>query len=266
VAAGDIYHAYVDSSGDTGFNFRKGSSPCYVVAVFLSKTTDDTYNQGLLLDIKRILHVKPLDEVKYSTLRRHKRSAEAHALLSRAKGTLLYFVALKRKMNPVDFESSILHSFPVGKIPTIIGDASIGNIFIDNLKKTEEFYISILTKSEAAPTLENGTIRIGDKVVFEDSKRAKLLQLADFFAGAMRYFFERYEERKHLLPCFMCRRRKNLCRHVVKHEPLEFRREISQISPLIYRADPDRILFKGLFLEPVELCNNFHFLNCKLKK
>jgi len=62
---------YVDASGDNGFKFDSGSTVCYCVAIFASKTVDNQYNKEILKEIKKVLHCRDKDEIKYSTLRRH---------------------------------------------------------------------------------------------------------------------------------------------------------------------------------------------------
>ena len=90
------YYAYVDASGCDGFNFKEngqGSTRCFVATVLFVKAEDEKYNQGLLLDIKKLVGSKPWQEVKSTTVRRHKKRDEIFEILSRVKGSLISYVA-----------------------------------------------------------------------------------------------------------------------------------------------------------------------------
>lgn len=124
------YNAYVDASGDNGFKFEKNSSLCYVVNVLLCKQKDDDFNKNKLAEIKKLLGCKENCEIKYSTLRRHKKSREAHKLLGQIKGRLLFYVVFKKKLPRRKFETGITHSFPIDHIPSIVEAENVLNVFI----------------------------------------------------------------------------------------------------------------------------------------
>lgn len=274
----DLYNVYVDASGDNGFRFEKGSTTCYSVAIFATKTSDEEYNHEILINIKTVLHAKPRDEVKYSTLRRHKNSELAHTLMGQAKGILVLAVVRKQLMQPKELLTSVIHSLPIDNIPKIIGENNVGNIFIDQMKRPEELGVNyLLRESKTAATINDGNTPIGERVLFEDSKRAKLLQLADFYAGAARYFFEEYEKREHPLPCVACFgnigknhgartkfHQKSLCKAVLKKQPLVHFQEMRKLAPLVYKNDGHALLHGFIWLPMTIPTAQFMFVACLL--
>lgn len=116
------------------------------------------------------------------------------------------------------------------------------------MKRPEEEVVEIILNNPRLETVGNDHL-VG-KIKFEDSKRIKLIQMADFYAGAMRYFFEEYEKRIKWLPCKFCLRRRKLCRHIIKTSPLVHLYEIKCFSELIYRDEKNKIITNGLFWEP----------------
>lgn len=270
------YNAYVDASGDNGFKFNKDSSICYSVAVFICKESDEPWNKDVLYNIKKLLGVKPTDEIKYSRVRRHKYSSESHKLISEVRGTLISWISFKRKLDPSKFFTSVIHTFPIEKVPQVVGTNHVGTIYIDRMKMPEEMGVHYLTELETATTIEtdNGTVRIGQKVKFEDSKKIKLIQLADFYAGAIRYFFEEYDKRTIKLPCNNCislrikskNKKLNLCKHLIKKRPLSGIELIKPFAKSFYSEKDRGILLRGIYPDPPEYYRQLWFIDCFLGK
>lgn len=265
----DWLYAYVDASGDDGFKFDEGSSVCFVVGVFLCSGKEVQHNKKILLDVKKALGMKPSDELKYSTLRRHRRRKLAYELLSGLQGAALVHVTIKTKLkdpqwlNPkTKFLSSLTHAFPVVELSKIISDPGKLRICIDRMKKVEEENVDYLIKElfhQRRPELPL------PKPDFRDSKSTKLLQIADYVAGATREFFEVYEGRDKKLPCPLCRPRRPLCSYKRKRKGLEYSANFRRLIPLL-KAKYSHLLFGSVIINPVELWKTYKFLECLFPK
>ncbi len=271
------YYAYVDASGCDGFNFKEngqGSTRCFVATVLFVKAEDEKYNQGLLLDIKKLVGSKPWQEVKSTTVRRHKKRDEIFEILSRVKGSLISYVAFKTRISdPVlkdtstKFLSLALHGFPIESATKVIQATGIKNkiqIYIDRSKRTEETVIKdYLAHYEVAATKEVDFSNHQVNATFRDSKEIKLIQLADIFAGILREFFEAYEKRKTLLPCAFCKFPKVLCKSIIRKESLAFSKGLKAAITITYKeSTKNSVIFGGITPFPPEIWSSLTFLDC----
>lgn len=194
---------YVDASGDDGFKFDHGSSSCYVAAALLVAKNDIPHNLSVLEKIKDIIGCKRTDEVKYSKIRRHRRSQEALSLLQDLHGHLSCYVVFKKLLCPEDYKgnkilSVVCHYMSLHSLDSYtFRDGNSILIAIDRMKNTEEVplcHILDLDQNEKARNFHTTT-------VFRDSKDASFLQiqLADLISGAIREHFEQYESDRNML-------------------------------------------------------------------
>lgn len=229
------YIAYVDASGDDGYKFNtsgNGSSRCYAVAMFVVKKEDVQFNENKLLAIKRIVGCKPKHEVKYTKLRRHRRSKDIHNLVSEMRGTIVSWIAFKEKITDplfLDIKNKALtqfcHTFPINAVSDVLKYNTDTNIFIavDVMKKIEmdgvkelvqySFNSNIIDSNEKSIT--NYTLKFKDS----KDKNFQLIQAADIFAGIIRSSFENWPfEHEVWKTCQLCRgliklgKLKNLCK------------------------------------------------------
>lgn len=190
------YIIYVDASGDDGFDFRDskgdGSSPCYTVAAFLTAVEDIPHNISVLNNAKKIFgHKDEKSELKYTKVRRHFKSVEIHnELLDNLKGTLVIQNAFKKyHVMPSNKPSltGLCHSLSIALLSSSY-ETTLDNVcvVIDHMKAYEEAYVIDAFKNfEEQRVLESHICYMDSK-----DKDASLIQVADFFAGMYRNFFE----------------------------------------------------------------------------
>lgn len=195
---------FIDESGDDGFNFSKekgkGSSTLYVTSCFITTPEYIDHNIKVLNNAKRELKLEG-KELKSTTLKRHRFSANAYEHFKNIKGYAFSFVAFKKSIKnstrPIvksfadtsDKElSGILHEFPftaLNHLQLIQNNEKVLIVF-DCLKKTEQQYVNNSLEKESKK--HNATVDI----IYRDSKSEKyqLIQIADVIAGTVRSYIE----------------------------------------------------------------------------
>lgn len=278
------YIIYIDASGDDGFDFREsrgdGSSPCYTVAAFLTAVEDIPHNIQVLNNAKRLFgHTDNKSELKYTKVRRHFNACKIHdELLDNLKGTLLIENAFKQYDIPASDKailSSLCHSFPISLLSSyFLDDWKHFCIVIDHMKAVEENLVTGLLKmQDSRKTIESHICYMDSK-----DKNAPLIQVADFFAGMYRNFFEElYTDRevfnKIMYSCYPCRQCALMLKHRYKRKCL-FTKSKIKIPYTSYIKKSTRLLKKdaqygftisvGILSLPVHLCQSFSFIDCKL--
>lgn len=279
------YIMYVDASGDDGFDFREmrgdGSSPCYTVAAFATAIEDIPHNIEVLNNAKKLLgHQDNKSELKYTKVRRHRKSEEIHnEILDNLKGTLFIFNAFKKRdldMSDKPFLSSLCHYLPIKVLSDSYHDeAENFCIVVDHMKTFEEKGVSFMLESDT------DGYNLEKQICYMDSKDAdaRLIQIADFFSGLYRNFFESIynnpdEFRKCLYSCPPCIDRFNRNRGS-KYKCL-FSKSGIHLTPQIsiYISKSLRIVLKdskysfavscGIGAYPIRLGKAIEFIDCKL--
>ena len=122
---------YVDFSGDDGNPRKPGASRCICMAWVLSKEEDIYHNQGIVLSIKKTIGARKDAELKYTSLKRHKKKAKALEVLSRARIRLLLIPVLKERLTDQELKDPrtkrlirLIHDFPLDR-------------FLDEFQKSE---------------------------------------------------------------------------------------------------------------------------------
>jgi hypothetical protein len=118
----DITHfVFTDYSGDDGRKFDRGSSATLTLAIAISHRDDYAFNEDLVFQVKRLLGIKASDELKFTTLKRHKKRSKALRILEQAKIQLCIIHVLK-KLEPDDDPMSIIvaNTFPMTAVASEI--------------------------------------------------------------------------------------------------------------------------------------------------
>lgn len=283
------YIAYVDASGDDGYKFMpngQGSSRCYAVAMFVVKKEDIEYNIKILDEIKGLVGCKPEHEVKYTTLRRNKKSIEIHDIVSKLRGTLVSWIAFKESItDPIflDVKNKVLpqfcHVFPINSVNNVLKDEIGTNILIavDVMKKVEMDGVKHLVEDTFNNNKSTNENHINNyNIKFKDSKDKdfQLIQIADILSGIIRTSFESWPlEHEIWTRCKTCnslihtKKAKLLCKYKNKGTHLENSNNLFKIIPLFLKEETyNRVVLYGISPFPVEFANKITFIDCLLNK
>lgn len=280
------YVMYVDASGDDGFKFEAGSSSCYCAAALLVKQEDIPHNLGILEQIKKMVGCKPADEVKYSKVRRHRRGAEALALLQGLKARMSSYLIFKKELKPGEVPESGIKILSVAcHAMALVSIDHFGFsenekvlIAIDRMKSTEETPLEYTLSTGMLSAQQHPDRSFSHKVVFRDSKDAHflLIQIADLLCGTMREHFEQYETNPDMLyfkarcpKCMMLQRKKPRTRPICKNKQANISKIMhSKNLHNIYRLLPEttgRAALDFFFMHPVKMMDEHAYMFCTKK-
>lgn len=176
---------FVDESGDLGFKFYEGSTRHIVIAMVIFINTEEADKATIAIEkFARLVSKKKSLELKFNNSSKVTRLA----FLKIAKQLHFSFTAyiLDKtaiyKMKPRD-----LYIFLLERL-LIISENELSNakIIIDG-QISQNYEQMILSHLKNNTQINKKTI---SKVKFEDSRKNKLLQLADFIAGSVRKTIE----------------------------------------------------------------------------
>lgn len=177
---------FVDESGDTGFNFEKGSSERFVVTVVIFETVEDAHSaETEIREIRQRLHLKKDYEFHYAHSSPRVKSAFFQSI---ARERFLFTAISINKMNlwSENFRSSdTFYSYacklvfqnakPVLENAKVVIDGSGSRRF----KRQLSTYLKRHTNDEPEGSKAIKKVRI------EDSKKNDLIQLADMVCGVV---------------------------------------------------------------------------------
>lgn len=271
---------FVDASGDDGFKFAsergKGSSRVFAVAVLMLDGNRVPAAEEALLEIKKLAGVRPTDEIKFTTVRRSSKRAAILRRLFAIDCRLIFWVAIKERIDDPELRDpskklllQMVQAFPVSSIPEQIPNTFAGNIrvYIDRQKmvgdeKGIQRYIDQMLHS--GRTVSSGHVPKME-TTFEDSRRVKLIQLADLFSGYVREFFENLNADSLSYQCRSCNPNRVLCKYGrTKTIPPQLR-PLSRIAKLLARDD-NLLFLRGLTLFPLDLMYDYWPIQCLVGK
>ncbi|HOK42792.1 MAG TPA: DUF3800 domain-containing protein [Thermoclostridium caenicola] len=272
------YIMFVDASGDDGYKFKErneGSSICYTVACLLMKQEDIMYNYDILKKLKSLISSKEEQEIKYTTIRRHKKCNEIYRGLSDLKATIYTMNAFKKEITDEDckntelkFLSSMCHYFPIN-----IAGREFRNkdevsllIVIDRMKYIEMENVSNFIE-DCFCRDDNGNCEYNNyELIFRDSKDQKFLglQLADWIAGMFRHFSEElYQDSYIWRTCPLClSMKKKLCHYYRKKQVPIYCLPIKPILKLCNTDESGKRLFNSYIAYPIEHTKHGFILDC----
>lgn len=203
-ASEPVYHIYVDFSGDEGFAFddgpeTDGSSSWIAIAPVIMSAADIDFNKSVLASVKAGVGCKQEDEIKWRTLRRLPARKLNRALreLSKLEMRLLCLAIWKRAIKEEELRNTktgalglLLHQlwfewlpayFPGGQLPRI-------SYYVDHFRKEQQLLADFDEYLNETPEARE---QLSAK--FVDSKRVKLTQVGDIYAGMLRDYLEGLE-------------------------------------------------------------------------
>lgn len=267
-----LFHIYVDFSGDDGFAFDEGpptdgSSRWIAVAPVIMSAEDVDFNKSVLSRTKAAIGCKQDDEIKWRTLRRlpARKLNKALRELSNLKIRLLCLAISKRAIEQEELLNTktgelslLLHQlwsnwlpayFPNGQMPRI-------SYYVDHFRKEQQLLADFEEYLE-----QNPEAREQYCAEFVDSKRVKLTQVADIYAGMLRDYFEGLEG-KRLPQCERCHRFKwGTCQYKRKAELVGQAKLARHISAFLPRRRRE-FWEHSLFVRPPEINQRFYFWQC----
>ena len=280
---------FVDASGDDGFVFdnEKGnnSSSIFLVSAFMTTPDNIEHNNTVLNSIKDELNLPHSQELKSTTLKRHRFSSQAYECFSNLHGVAFSEIAFKEKLlkekkknkdksfyallveNEKKQLSGLLHSFPfyaLEQLELLNANDKVLIVF-DNMKTIEE-------KSVLAELKNFVSQNIKYDILFADSKddRFSLIQIADAICGTVRDFFENEKYSRNFKMCSMCKIRMMQCFKTPTGQKrlrkVKINKNHSIILDLHSREETASFSANHMFTIPSEVYNNYYFLHCASNK
>lgn len=184
------------------------------MAWVLSSVEDIHHNEGVVLQIKKLIGCRSRDEIKWRSIRRHRKLEDILKILEGVKVSLLILIVLKQKLKEEELIDTrtkqlvnLIHWVPInrfiitGLLPPYpqawfqlvfdeVGWAGCEEGIRDFYRKDK----GILWDAEDDP----------DSLIFGKSGAILLLQLADIFAGMLREYVEWQIEKGDFPPCHIC--------------------------------------------------------------
>jgi hypothetical protein len=260
---------YVDFSGDDGDPSTPGANKSMCIAWILSAIGDIRYNQGIVLQMKKVIGCRPNAELKYTSLKRHAKKMEALQLLSKTKIRVVLVPVLKTRIKEEELRSprtkmlvAVIHYFPFirfGKYLNIAEDKLCQLVF-------DEF--SWVSCREEIIKLFKNTPQIIWKVPIEECLRFVkstsnlMLQLADVVAGLGHEYIESlYEVR--LPSCAICvvkGKPERPCRYKLKEKTLPNDHLMRLLYPLLLKED--EVWENGFVVRPPGASIEYKFIDC----
>lgn len=276
------YVIFVDASGDDGFQFGstkgEGSSYTYVASCYVVKPEDIPHNIEVLQNMKSVLNLSKMAELKSTTLKRHRFANQAYALMDGLTGQCFSMVAFKKELLGVpQYEelcdvktkqlSGLAQAFPYFAINKLGMFSETDRILIvmDFMKKSE---MDVVEKN-----LHEYGIRtdISDNydLIFRDSKadRYALIQIADIMAGLVRQYFEENLERTALQrTCRICANNKGCssprARKLLRAQSIAPKYIVPFLMHKATRVN--KIMLVGISTIPLGTFEFYKYIDCKL--
>ena len=274
------YIIYTDASGDDGIKFKAkssdGSSFTFVASCFVVRPKDIDHNISVLNSMKKELQLRNEQELKSTTLKRHRFSQNAYSHISEFKGFAFSCVAFKKALlddapdlmtSETKELSGLTQSFPYYVLGTATGFSPNDKVLIvmDMMKKSEMDVI----KSNLLEFSASDEISSNYTLIFRDSKALgyELIQVADVICGTLRTYFESELELDRLKRlCFTCEHfsRCNTKQNRKFRNEKTIEKKYSDILLLHTHPEEKIILFHHLVTLPMKPSRYYKYIDCKL--
>lgn len=264
------YRIYSDFSGDDGDPRKPGASRNLCIAWIISAENDIWHNQGIVLDVKRIIGCRKNAELKYKSLRRNPRKAEALASLSQAKLKVIIAPVLKDRVREEELRNprtkrlvNLLHYFPAG--------AFLEYFALEH----PDIYFQLVFDEIGWMGCEDGireyflkdkrldwTVSRPDWLLFTKSGSSLMLQLADIFAGLGREYIDSLQDVV-LPPCTVCSiKGRKKCTNIRQGKNVGQTRLMYILYPLLLKDASGTAWDRGFFIRPPVVKREYMFIDC----
>ena len=228
------YIMFVDAAGDDGILFEeRKSSKTYVVACFVINSSQLNIYNDLLDQLKRIVGANVNQEVKSTTVLKHKKRANVLSFIKEMDGDLYAHIAFKEKLvqeGKFDealvqkkFFSSMCHVHPIKLFSTYYANSRV-LCLIDNMKKVEQHLVQSILEVNLPELPSIPADKLDFCFIDSKSEKYRAIQFADFFAGILREFSISYLEKNAHQRCAICDAMpssKKLCTNPIQLLPLK---------------------------------------------
>ena len=267
------HRIYTDFSGDDGDPRTPGASKCLCGAWILSAEKDIRYNEGIVLQIKKLINCKPIDELKYKTLKKHAKKMEALNLLSQVKAKIILNPVIKSKIDDNSIRApktkrllTIMHGFPLLRFMKHLSAESPNfylQLIVDEMSWSG--YADVIRENFKGLNVDWTQVR-DDWLYFAKSGNSLMLQLADVVAGLGFEYIEDLQERK-LPPCRIC----NLahwgnCNFKRHKQLIGHNRLIKAVYPSLLRDESGKFFEQGFIVRPPGVEVDYLFVECLQRK
>ncbi len=258
---------YVDFAGDDGDPAKPGASRYICMAWIVSKEEDLRYNQGIILDIKKLIGSRKDAELKYTSVKHHRNKQEALRILSEAKIALLLIFVLKERISSEELRDpstkmliKLIHSAPLnGILPKTLGSREYPVYFqliFDEISWSQcQRDIAAVFKENARLDWPNAR---PDWLLFAKSGGNLMLQMADLMAGLGYEYLDGLKDCT-LPPCVVCSLNNGArCRQL----PTQNKRLLEVVHDKLIRGEGGLIWDNGISVWPTAAAREYLFLDC----
>ena len=190
-------HIYLDESGDTGFKFGEGSSGYFVVALVL--VPDVTVAEEAVRGLRAALNEPEGYEFKFTRMPRHLCVAVLRGLVGIGVSAHVLVVNKRRLVAPeLRDRDAFYMNLMQAALEINMGNIRAARLVIDQSFKGKAKKADLATHLKRGINAEAaGNVKRIAKVMYRESHRDQLLQVADVVAGAVAHAYERED------PAFM---------------------------------------------------------------
>lgn len=264
------HRVFVDFSGDDGDSRTPGSSQWLTVSWVISEEGHIRFNEGIVLQMKNIIGCKAGNELKYRSLKRHRKKEDCLDLLAQLKVKVVLMCVEKRSITEQDMRDpgtkhlvAILHTLPFGRVIRVLPDTPepYFQLVMDEVSwRSCEADIIVSFKQDMG--LDWSQAR-PDWLRFAKSGGDLMIQLADVLAGVATEYMETLPAQRP--PCRqVCQPHNRIipCRYVRKGLPVGQIRLLRKIWPLLAMGADGKVWDTGLIMRPPTIEWPFMFLHC----
>lgn len=263
------HRIYVDFSGDDGDPRTPGASRCMAIAWVLSAEDDLYHNQSVVLGIKKLIGCRAGDELKYRSLRHHKKKNEALSMLSQLRVKAVLAPVVKERIGDEELKNprtkklvNLIHDFPLNRILDYF-DRECQDVYFQ-LVFDEVGWAGCqieIERSFSKYKLDYDSAR-PDWLLFGKSGAILMLQLADIFAGLAHEYVEHVLSIKRP-PCSVCWVRETRdCSYKRQKKKLGKASLIEAVYPLLLRLEDGQLWDVGFIPRPPAVRPEFLFVEC----
>lgn len=250
-------NVYLDASGDSGFKFGAGSTRTFTIAALVEHESHTEQNKALVSDAKRIIGCNPRNELKYVTLKKHRKKWEVLSVLSGIQADLMIVSVVKERLEKksttfvnagwqsLAVEFALRHVAERARVSRAEVWADATNTDIERLIQK---YVDHGCNSHRGEFAE----MISD-VRFPSSDSVRMIQAADIFAGAGAEFIEANIDAKLCGHCplpIQLQRRRGKCARVKLRKKIRKLDLYDLMLPMLARTDSGSIFGAGLYVSP----------------